>query len=207
MSITTTITTTQFEHWIGGRPVPPTSGRHLDSISPHDGEVVLRIADSSAEDVERAVIAAHQAQPAWGRTTTAERSRVLTSIAAGIREGIDALVELECAEGGKLPAPARTELLIAADYFDYYGAIVRTLAGDRGVRAGTVAPSAPCGALELGQSAEDQATDVALSGVGVPDLGSTPQRVNAQVIHNVGGRGGNRTRVTRFAGLSVLVRA
>ncbi|WP_416960485.1 aldehyde dehydrogenase family protein [Streptomyces sp. Agncl-13] len=132
MSITTNTitTTTQFEHWIGGRPVPPASGRHLDSTSPHDGELVLRIADGSAEDVERAVIAAHQAQPAWGRTTTAERSRVLTSIAAGIREGIDALVELECAEGGKLPAPARTELLIAADYFDYYGSIVRTLAGD-----------------------------------------------------------------------------
>ncbi|MGW0833406.1 aldehyde dehydrogenase family protein [Streptomyces prunicolor] len=131
MSITTTITTTtQFEHWIGGRPVPPTSGRHLDSTSPHDGELVLRIADGSAEDVEQAVTAAHRAQQAWGRTTTAERSRILTSIAAGIREHIDALADLECAEGGKLLAPARTELLIAADYFDYYGAIVRTLAGD-----------------------------------------------------------------------------
>ncbi|MER7182375.1 aldehyde dehydrogenase family protein [Streptomyces hyaluromycini] len=123
-------TVTQFEHWIGGHPVPPASGRHLDSTSPHDGELVFRIADGSAEDVEQAVIAAHRAQQAWGRTTTAERSRVLTSIAAGIRKDIDRLVELECAEGGKLSAPARMELLVAADYFDYYGAIVRTLAGD-----------------------------------------------------------------------------
>jgi len=123
-------TVPQFEHWIDGHPVPPVSGRHVDSTSPHDGELVFRVADGSAEDVERAVTAAHRAQPAWGRTTTTERSRVLTSIAAGIRENIDRLVELECAEGGKLPVPARIELLIAADYFEYYGSIVRTLAGD-----------------------------------------------------------------------------
>ncbi|MGW3291035.1 aldehyde dehydrogenase family protein [Streptomyces sp. NPDC001002] len=123
-------TITQFEHWIGGHPVPPASGRHLDSTSPHDGELVFRIADGSAEDVEQAVLAAHRAQPAWGRTTTTERSRVLTSIAAGIRENMDRLVGLECAEGGKIPVLARMELLIAADYFDYYGSIVRTLAGD-----------------------------------------------------------------------------
>jgi len=121
-------TVPQFEHWIDGHPVPPVSGRHLDSTSPYDGELVSRIADGSAEDVERAVTAAHRAQPAWGRTTTTERFRVLTSIAAGIRANIDRLVELECAEGGKLPVPARVELLIAADYFEYYGSIVRTLA-------------------------------------------------------------------------------
>jgi aldehyde dehydrogenase len=59
-----TATITQFDHGIGGHPVPPASGRHLDSTSPHDGEVVFRIADGSAEDVEPAVLAAHRAQPA-----------------------------------------------------------------------------------------------------------------------------------------------
>ncbi|MEU6573456.1 aldehyde dehydrogenase family protein [Streptomyces sp. NPDC046805] len=123
-------TITQFEHWIGGASVPPASGRHLDSTSPHDGELVFRIADGTAEDVEQAVTRAHQAQRAWGRTTTAERSRVLKAIAAGMRENIDWLVELECADSGKLPTAARMEMLAAADYFDYYGSIVRTLAGD-----------------------------------------------------------------------------
>ncbi|MGC4998437.1 aldehyde dehydrogenase family protein [Streptomyces sp. DT195] len=123
-------TITQFEHWIGGIQVPPVTGRYLDSTSPHDGEVVFRIADGSPEDVEQAVTRAHQAQPAWGRTTTAERSRILKAIAAGMREDIDWLVELECAETGKLPAHARVEMLASADYFDYYGSVVRTLAGD-----------------------------------------------------------------------------
>ena len=147
-----TSTIPQFEHWIDGHPVSPVSGRHLDSTSPHDGELVFRIADGSAEDVERAVVAAHQAQSAWRRTTTTERSRVLTAIAAGIRENIDRLVELECAEGGELPAPARVELLIAADYFDYYGSIVRTLAGDRidqGPQNLTYTRHEPCGVVAV----------------------------------------------------------
>jgi aldehyde dehydrogenase (NAD+) len=49
-----TSTIPQFEHWIDGHPMPPMSGRHLDSTRPHDGEPVLRIADGCAEDVERA---------------------------------------------------------------------------------------------------------------------------------------------------------
>jgi len=56
---------------IGGLDRPAHDGRTFAKIDPATGTLLCRVAQSSADDVERAVAAAKRAQPAWacGRCT------------------------------------------------------------------------------------------------------------------------------------------
>src|SRR6202041_4203408 len=58
----------RYENFIGGAWVAPVKGGYFDNISPTTGQVICQIARSQAEDVERAVDAAHAAAEKWGRT-------------------------------------------------------------------------------------------------------------------------------------------
>ena len=50
------------DHWIGGESVAPASGSYFDDLNPADDAVYARAAEGSAEDVNRAVEAAHAAR-------------------------------------------------------------------------------------------------------------------------------------------------
>src|ERR1700692_1646808 len=71
----------RYENFIGGKWVAPAKGGYFDNISPTTGQVICKIARSQAEDIERAVDAAHAAAEPWGRTAVAERAAVLNRIA------------------------------------------------------------------------------------------------------------------------------
>src|SRR6201990_3223689 len=71
----------RYENFIGGKWVAPAKGAYFDNISPTTGKVICKIARSPAEDVERAVDAAHAAAERWGRTAVAERAAVLNRVA------------------------------------------------------------------------------------------------------------------------------
>ena len=51
----------QYENFIGGKWVAPTSGEYFDNISPVDGKVFTKIARSNEADIELALDAAHAA--------------------------------------------------------------------------------------------------------------------------------------------------
>ncbi|MFI7466758.1 aldehyde dehydrogenase [Nonomuraea sp. NPDC049646] len=70
--------------FIGGEWVTPAGTGTIDVISPHTEEVVGRVPDGAAEDVERAVAAARQAfdHGPWPRMTFAERAAVIERLAA-----------------------------------------------------------------------------------------------------------------------------
>src|SRR5580704_16459547 len=88
-------------NFIAGRHVAPVGGQYLDKIEPATGQVIARVADSDGRDVDAAVEAAAKAFPAWSRTPTAERSRLLLSIADRIDANLDRLAEAESADTGK----------------------------------------------------------------------------------------------------------
>src|SRR6202140_5614428 len=67
----------RYENFIGGEWVAPVKGGYFDNISPTTGQVICQIARSQAEDVDRAIDAAHAAADGWGRTPVAERARIL----------------------------------------------------------------------------------------------------------------------------------
>src|SRR5512141_2237561 len=71
----------QYENYIGGEWVAPTSGEYFDCISPVDGRSFTKIARSNEADVEAAVEAAHAAFETWGKTSATERSNILLKMA------------------------------------------------------------------------------------------------------------------------------
>ncbi|GAA4520593.1 aldehyde dehydrogenase [Nonomuraea ferruginea] len=69
--------------FIGGEWVTPAGSGTIDVISPHTEEVVGRVPDGTAEDVDRAVAAAREAfdHGPWPRMTFAERAAVIGRLA------------------------------------------------------------------------------------------------------------------------------
>ncbi|MGD0494317.1 MAG: aldehyde dehydrogenase family protein, partial [Steroidobacteraceae bacterium] len=123
----------KYENFIGGQWVAPAKGGYFDNISPTTGQVICKIARSQAEDVERAIDAAHAAAPAWGRTAVAERARVLNKIADRIEQYLPFLAAVETYDNGK---PIRetnlADMPLAVDHFRYFAACVRAQEGSLG---------------------------------------------------------------------------
>lgn len=108
--------------WIGGGPVPASSGRTYDVLNPADGKTLAKVSEGGAADVDAAVDAAVKAAAGpWRRMSARERGRVLLGIAESIRKRRDELALLECRSAGKPLGDAKDEIGLAADVFEYYG--------------------------------------------------------------------------------------
>ncbi len=97
--------------------------RTLPSIDPSTGEEFGEIADSSTEDVDRAVRAARKAFDSgpWGQTTAVERGRILSRISALIEEDAAELAQLEARDTGKPKKVAEADIKGLSRYFEFYG--------------------------------------------------------------------------------------
>src|SRR5690606_4541309 len=93
-------------------------------------QVLSRHARSTAQDVERALDAAHQAAPAWGRTSVAERARLLNRIADTIEDNLERLATVETWDNGKPIREARAaDMPLAVDHFRYFASAIRAQEG------------------------------------------------------------------------------
>ena len=63
----------KYDNFIGGEWVPPVRGQYFTDPTPVTGRPLCEVARSTAEDVEKALDAAHAAKDAWGKTSPAER--------------------------------------------------------------------------------------------------------------------------------------
>ncbi|SDX65592.1 Aldehyde dehydrogenase family protein [Geodermatophilus africanus] len=70
-------------------------------LDPATGEVVGRVADRSAEDLDAAVASARAAQPAWAARSDADRVDLLLRVAEAIETAAEPLAELLSREQGK----------------------------------------------------------------------------------------------------------
>jgi len=117
----------RIHHHIGGRAVPAADRRTFPDIGPATGETIASVARGSAEDIERAVIAAEDAlEGAWGRTSTAERADLLDAVADRIEARLDELAELESRDTGKPITLARTvDIPRAVANFRFFAGAIR----------------------------------------------------------------------------------
>ena len=120
----------RYENFIGGKWVAPVNGQYFDNTTPVTGEVICQIPRSSAEDIELAVDAAHQAKEAWGKTSIQERSHVLLKIADRIDANLELLAVADTWDNGK---PVRETLAadvpLSSDHFRYYAGCIRAQEG------------------------------------------------------------------------------
>jgi len=120
----------QYDNYVGGKWLPPVRGQYFDNISPIDGKVVCTIARSTAEDIELALDAAHAAKAAWGRTSPAERARVLNNIADRMEEKLELLALVETIDNGKpIRETKAADLPLAIDHFRYFAGAIRAQEG------------------------------------------------------------------------------
>src|SRR5438552_10247604 len=94
----------------------------FDLIEPATGDRLASIPRASADDVDRAVRAAHRAfkSGSWRSMNTRDRGRALLRLAALIREHADELAKAEARNVGKPIREARDEVALAANCFEYY---------------------------------------------------------------------------------------
>lgn len=88
-------------NFINGEYVDPISNNWIDNYNPSTGEIYSQIADSTADDVEKAYQAAEKAFPEWSQTTIEKRSRILLKIAELIEENLEELAIAESKDNGK----------------------------------------------------------------------------------------------------------
>ena len=120
----------RYDNYIGGKWTPPASGEYFDNVTPVTGQVICQIARSNAADVDKALDAAHAAKGMWGRTSQAERARVLERIAQRIEENIEMLATVETWDNGKpIRETTAADLPLAVDHFRYFAAAIRAQEG------------------------------------------------------------------------------
>ncbi|GAA3912221.1 aldehyde dehydrogenase [Actinoplanes auranticolor] len=123
----------RYDHWIGGEYVPPVKGQYFENPSPVNGQNFCEIARGTADDVERALDAAHGAADAWGRTSVSERANILNKIADRMEANLEQLAVAETWENGK---PVRetmaADIPLAIDHFRYFAGALRAQEGTLG---------------------------------------------------------------------------
>ncbi len=120
----------RYDNFIGGKWQAPVKGRYFSDPSPVDGTKLCDIARSDAADVELALDAAHAARDAWGRTSPAERGRMLLKIADRIEENLELLAHAETLDNGKPIRETRAaDVPLAADHFRYFAGCIRAEEG------------------------------------------------------------------------------
>ncbi|HEY3539842.1 MAG TPA: aldehyde dehydrogenase family protein [Trinickia sp.] len=115
--------------FIDGEWVKPVEGGTFQTVNPSDETVLADVAAATAEDVDLAVGAAREAfdEGPWPRMSGAERGAILRKIAAGIRERLDELAQIEVRDNGKPLPEALWDLGDAAGCFEFYAGLAETL--------------------------------------------------------------------------------
>lgn len=103
----------------------------FDSIDPAGGTVWARMPAASADDVDRAVRAAHRAlnEAAWANLTASERGKLLYRLAELIERDALRLAELETRDTGKIIRETRSQVGYVAEYYRYYAGVADKIQG------------------------------------------------------------------------------
>ena len=110
--------TQQYDMYINGQFVAPSSGQYFDSVSPADGTLVARVGQGTAEDIDRAVHAAFAAKRAWAEMNPLERGRILRKLADLLVQNAAHLGKLESEEMGMPSSLSPMIVVESAKFFE-----------------------------------------------------------------------------------------
>ena len=118
--------------YIDGRFTDSRSDRTVDVIDPATQEIIARVPDGDASDVDAAVGAARRAFESgpWRDVTAQERGRILFRLAQIVREHAAEWAELETRNNGKPIVESEFDIADVATCFEYYGGLATKIHGD-----------------------------------------------------------------------------
>ncbi len=116
---------------IDGKRVPPASGRYFTTFNPATEQIIARVAEADADDVDSAVRSSRAAfEGEWSQMRAADRGRLLLKFADAIRDAKDELVELESLDSGKPVSTIRRQDMPAVlDTLTYYAGLADKING------------------------------------------------------------------------------
>ncbi len=117
---------------IGGRFTDAVSGKTFDDLNPATAEVLARVAEADAEDVNRAVAAARAAfeEGPWARMPGGERGRILMRIADLLEREADAIARLETQDNGRPIRETSAQAGIIPRWYRYFAGWADKIEGE-----------------------------------------------------------------------------
>ena len=116
----------RYANFIGGEWCTPVKGQYFQNVTPVTGRTFCEIPRSTAEDIERALDAAHGAKARWGKTAPAERAAILMKIADRVEQNLEILAVAETWDNGKpIRETLAADLPLMVDHFRYFAGCIR----------------------------------------------------------------------------------
>ena len=117
---------------IDGNWVEAGDGKNFKSLNPATGEAWCEIPEATAEDVNRAVEAAHRAfsEGPWARMLPSERGRLLRRLADLLAAKSEELGRIETVDTGKMLKETRWQAKYIAEFYHFYAGAADKLHGE-----------------------------------------------------------------------------
>src|SRR6201986_916938 len=112
-------------NFVDGREIEAGDGAMLDVRNPATGEVIARIPNSTAEDIDRAMKSARAAfeGKAWGGMDIRSRARLVNRLADAFETNLEQLYRLETLNNGRPVNETRAQLSRLPDFFRYFAGL------------------------------------------------------------------------------------
>ena len=138
MSTVETTAVATLDNYVGGGGVAASAVDAIDDIDPATGELAALVPLSGAADVDAAVRAAREAQPAWRELAPQRRARAVMALREALWARREDLARLVTADMGKTLDDARGEVLRGIESTEAATAIPHLLKGENleGVASG-----------------------------------------------------------------------
>ncbi|HEY4276997.1 MAG TPA: aldehyde dehydrogenase family protein [Conexibacter sp.] len=128
--IATYVAKREFKMLVGGAFVEAENGAQREVVDPSTGSVLTAVPAASRGDVERAVVAAQEAQPAWEALGVAGRTACFERFGALLKEHREELAMLDAIDCGNPVKAMRIDVDICDAYLKGWPALAAAMTGD-----------------------------------------------------------------------------
>lgn len=121
----------EFRMLIGGEWCVSSSGAWFETKDPYNGKPWARLPQGNADDIDRAVRAAHAAFTSgpWSKMIASDRGRLMYRLADLIEQNAERLADLEVRDNGKLKVEMLGQMRYIPRWFQYYGGLADKIEG------------------------------------------------------------------------------
>ncbi len=121
----------RYRMYIEGEFVDASSGRWFETFDPYTGKPWAEVAQGTAKDADRAVLAAHKAfsEGPWPQMTPSQRGLLLHRLGDLVARDAKSLAEIEVQDNGKLIAEMQAQLNYIPQWFYYFGGLADKIQG------------------------------------------------------------------------------
>ena len=122
---------TRMKMYIDGKFVEPSSGEYFESFDPYTARPWCLVPRGDADDVAKAVQAAHNAftQGDWPKLNATQRGALLRKLGDLVAEQASALAQIEVRDNGKLLSEMAGQCAYIPQFLYYYGGLADKIEG------------------------------------------------------------------------------